>query len=105
MRTKSPAQRWQTIVRDWERSGLSAAHFCRLRSINLHTFYSWRSRLLAASTPPRAAAFVEARVVEEAVQSSVGMVLELGRGVRARVVSGFDPALLREIADALGVPA
>ena len=94
------AERWATIVREFEASGLSRAEFARLRNVNPSTLAWWRSQLkrrVPATTRP---AFVELAIVEPVPDRAlrlrlerVGAVLEIERGV--------DLALLRTVVDAL----
>ena len=79
--TKSATRHWHAIVREWQ-----------------------RSQLPAASVVQPSPAFVEARVVHDPAPPARGgvIVLELRDGLRVRLEPGFDPALLRQVVDALG---
>lgn len=80
--TKSATRHWHAIVREWQRSQPPAARCVQ-------------------PTPP---AFVEARIVQDPAPPARGgvIVLELREGLRVRLEPGFDPALLRQVVDALG---
>ena len=42
---------WETILREQEKSGLSAKRFCDRESIRVSNFYRWRSRLSGGPSP------------------------------------------------------
>jgi len=39
------AKHWQRLLREWKKSGLSQAEFCRRRGITAMTFYWWKRQL------------------------------------------------------------
>ena len=81
--TKSSKRCWQALLRDRERSS-----------------HSGEGRAQPAP------AFVEARVVDDPVPCAPGtIVIELRNSVRVHLAAGFDPALLRQVVDALGASA
>ena len=55
---RTPAQ-WQRLMDQYEQSGQSQEHFCRVRGIALATFAAWRRKLKATSLATAAPAFVE----------------------------------------------
>jgi transposase-like protein len=55
---------WPAIIQQHERSGLSAAAFCRRHGINLSLFYHRRRQLHSASAP-EPAGFIELRPVAD----------------------------------------
>jgi transposase len=101
--------RWNAILNDFRRSGLTQAEFCRRRDISLHSFrkrlYSPRpSRADSLGAPPAAAAaphFVPVAIRPDpspsisAPPSHLELVLTDGR--RIAVAPGFDPQTLRRL--------
>jgi transposase len=84
---------WAARVREWKRSGLTAAEFAERQGLNARTLTWWSSQLgrsaLAISQPP----VVEVMVTPRAdVASSLEVVL--ASGIRVAVPVGFDEATL-----------
>lgn len=42
---KSTIQYWTQIVEKWQTSGLSQRDFCKLESVNVNTFNSWKLKI------------------------------------------------------------
>ena len=40
---------WQEHIKAWKQSGLSQAHFCKVRSLALSTFQYWRRKIFQDS--------------------------------------------------------
>ena len=36
---------WQTIIHEWEQSGLTQVDFCKQRNLNVKALYNWKSLL------------------------------------------------------------
>jgi transposase-like protein len=101
MRRYSESERRQ-IVRDFERSGLSAVEFCRRRGVSTVTLGQWRKRFAGG-----------ARAAERAGASWLPVVITGGEGVpspakrcayvmsvgdwRLEVPAGFDPGEVRQL--------
>ena len=45
MSNQSKQHTWQHIITQWQESDLSAAAFCRNKSINYEQFYCWKKKL------------------------------------------------------------
>jgi len=76
---------WEAIIERFEKSGLSAAAFCRREKISKNTFSKWKARLEAGSA--RRAGFVELgpEVISEAAVAAHGTLeIELPGGVMLR---------------------
>ena len=102
--------RWNALLNDFRRSGLTHAEFCHRRGISIHSF---RKRLYRAPTPkptlvsppsPDAAAatahFLPVTITPDpipAAGSRQPLELLLGNGRRIAVAPGFDPHTLRQL--------
>lgn len=76
---------WGGVLRDWRRSGLSRAAFCRRRGIRYSSLSYWKQRLDAASRPASGSGrgrFVEVAVQPMARMAGYEIVLCGGRVVR-----------------------
>jgi hypothetical protein len=90
----TPRDRWTSILRDFDRSGLTAVRFCARRKISRSSFHRWRTRLGRRPAP----AFVEALPPVSALGGSSPLTIELRCGRRISVSDGFDDlALARAI--------
>ena len=93
-------ERWRAIFATWRSSGLSAAEFCRSRSLNTSGFYRWRNILGDLDRTPEsrpAQSFVPVRVVPDAVVE-----LTLPAGVQLRVPLAADAGQVARLVHALG---
>lgn len=90
---------WAARVRDWKRSGLTAADYAEREGFNANTLTWWSSRLgLSALTrTPPVLEFVMSTRPEQA--RSLEVVLE--SGVRVTVPIGFDEPTLRRVLSVL----
>ena len=90
----TPHARWTSILRDFDRSGLTVVRFCARRKISRTAFHRWRKRLGHRPAP----AFVEALPPASALGPSSPLTVELRCGRRISVPDGFDDlALARTI--------
>jgi hypothetical protein len=96
--------RWQTVIDDFRKSGLSVPAFSQQRRINLHTLRYWLRRCPVTSEARSSNLFVEARreaVSEDKVSPSESIVLVLASGVRLEIPSsvsgGWVAGLLKEL--------
>ena len=99
-------RRWQHIVREAARSGVSIREFCRQRRLKESQFYWWQRRLNdprhlgRRRQPPRVpgagpASF--ALVSDEPGALAAGIELVLSNGRRLRISQGVDEATLRTV--------
>ncbi len=104
------ARRWQNMIREAARSGLSVREFCRRRQLTISQFYWWQRRLKPQQTSarkrrvagPDAASFV--LVSENGDSPAAGIELVLGDGRRLRISRGVDEETLRAVLAALEQP-
>jgi hypothetical protein len=106
------ARRWQNMIREAVRSGLSVREFCRRRKLTVSQFYWWQRRLKLQKTSarrkqrgggPDQASFV--LVSENGESPAAGIELVLGDGRRLRISRGADEETLRAVLAALEQPA
>ena len=111
---------WRQTLKRFERSGLSAARFCQLHQLPLHSFWAWNRTLRLRdqqpqtsrttkphSTPPAAKTqelpvFVPLQLLHHADATPAHptvAVLEvlLPNGLRLQVPQHFDPATLKQL--------
>ena len=86
----TPHDRWTSIIRDFDRSGLTAVRFCARRKISRSTFHRWRKRLGHRPVP----SFVEALPPATALGGFSPLTIELRCGRRISVPDGFDELTL-----------
>jgi len=99
--------RWNALLNDFRRSGLTQAEFCQRRGISIHSF---RKRLYQKSTPkptpanpPSAAAphFFPVTILPDHTPLSTAtthaLELVVSNGRRIVVAPGFDPQTLRRL--------
>jgi transposase len=86
---------WAARVREWKRSGLTAAAYAEREGFNAGTLTWWsstlgRATLATSGAPP---------VIEVMMAARAASVLEvvLVSGVRVAVPAGFDEATLRRV--------
>ena len=100
--------RWNALLNDFRRSGLTQAEFCQRRGISLHSF---RKHLYQAPTPKPAPATISpptplptsSRSPSSPIPSppplppTAHLELLLSNGRRIAVAPGFDPQTLRHL--------
>lgn len=86
---------WRRWLRDWQRSGLRAAVFCRRYGLAEKHLYRWR-RILAERDAEQAT-FVPVRLLTENAAQDGALEVLLACGRRLRVRKGFDAATLRQL--------
>jgi hypothetical protein len=100
--------RWNALLNEFRRSGLTQAEFCERRGISIHSF---RKRLYQASAPKPASAnplssdaaahFLPVTVLPDPIPTTPAcqqpLELLLGNGRRIAVAPGFDPQTLRQL--------
>jgi hypothetical protein len=88
--------KWQSTVRRWRASGLTAPEFASRERLNVSTLRWWSSRL---SQPENAAGFVEVQLPTMPATPTLTIVLR--DGLRIEVSESFDADLLRRVVAAL----
>jgi hypothetical protein len=108
-RSRAVDLRWNALLNDFRRSGLTQAEFCRRRQISLHSFrkhlYQPRPSRTASSDhrPPAAADhhFLPVTILPDPTPASsdppAHLELLLKNGRRIAVAAGFDPQTLRRL--------
>lgn len=99
-------QQKQQLVREWDRSGLTAGEFARAHGIQPSTLMTW-GRLFRGPRDSRSRARPVARTIEvvevgkeaEGGESRIEITLRSGR--RLTVFGGWTPATLADLARAL----
>lgn len=99
--------RWNALLNDFRRSGLTHAEFCQRRGISIHSF---RKRLYQAPTPKptpanhlssdaAASHFLPVTILPDPIPANPtyrqSLELLLNNGRRIAVAPGFDPQTLR----------
>lgn len=51
--TEAKKTYWREHIEAWRQSGLSQAHFCKVRSLALSTFQYWRRKTIQDNNTPR----------------------------------------------------
>lgn len=71
---------WQQQVADWDATDLSAAAFCRQRSLTYHQFLYWRQQLSLqeGSTAESVAGFTRVTQVEQSLSTELSVILPGG---------------------------
>ncbi len=95
-RFRASPQEWHALVEELASSGMSAAEFCRKRTIPVWQMRYWLKREKDSESAPHG--FVE--IGRSEFNPAEGLWVEAGR-FRIRIVRGFDAALLRRVAEAL----
>jgi hypothetical protein len=103
------ARRWQGLLGEAARSGISIREFCRRRRLKESQFYWWQRRLRlvqqrgAGSHRSGVNGHAEsfALVSEEGGAIDAGIELVLSGGRRLRITKGFDEETLRTVLVAL----
>jgi hypothetical protein len=105
MQSTTTERRWRTVIAEQERSGLSVREFAEERGLSPWSLYTWRSKLglagrrrsVKAGRRSRRSEIPQDLVAVEIVGGAtspqveeLAFEIDLGRGVRVRVPSGFD---------------
>lgn len=104
---KSRAEHWQGAIERRERSGLSAAEFCRREGITYGTYTWWKQELRRrkdkAARKASGPSLVPVRVVERSPSPSSPTVVEvaLRGGQVVRIHADLDPEGLAKLVGAL----
>ena len=90
-------EKWRMLIAEQQASGKSTTNFCKERGIPAWKFWYWRKALLDDSAANNG--FVQMQV-STAQETASHVWVEVGRW-RICVTPGFDPATLRQAAEAL----
>jgi hypothetical protein len=98
--------KWSERVREWKASGRTAKEYAEGREFKASTLVYWASCLRtgvggAPRAKKREPRVRMVRVVPSAVRVEETIVVAIG-AARVAVRAGFDPALLRQVVQALG---
>lgn len=97
-------QRWQSIIKDWQQSGLSQAAYCRQHHLSPQRFYAWKHKLkekLNQSPQGKAGTFLPV-AMNNSESSSETMIRIHCQGVDIEVTHNTDPELLKKAVQWLG---
>lgn len=97
-------QRWQSIIEDWQQSGLTQSLYCRQHGINVNRFYSWKNQLKKKLNPSQAedkGVFLPV-ILEPAEPDTISLLRVRVRGVEIEINHQTDPALLQKAVQWLG---
>jgi len=97
-------QRWQSIIEDWQQSGLTQSQYCRQHRINVNRFYSWKNQLKNKLAPSRKAeqgVFLPV-VIENPEPETTSLLRIRVREVEIEVNHDTDPTLLQKAVQWLG---
>ncbi|WP_139787254.1 IS66 family insertion sequence element accessory protein TnpA [Cohnella massiliensis] len=100
-------KKWEARIAAFRSSGEKATRWCEANQVNRRQLYTWMKRLSDSPTDTTAAkptAFVKARITSEpeANLSACPLRVRVGAAV-IEVDAGFNPALLRDVSQALEV--
>jgi hypothetical protein len=101
--------RWNALLSEFRRSGLTHAEFCERRGISIHSFrkhlYQVPAPKPTLANPPSsdvaAAHFLPVTILPDPIPATAAsrqpIELVLGNGRRIAVAPGFDPQTLRQL--------
>jgi len=86
--TRRSQEEWQTLIRRWQQSGLSATNFCKQHHLSSASFYQWRKRFDSFDNPGQKSpdistpGFIDITALSSAVdRQGWNIVLNLGDGL------------------------
>lgn len=101
-------RRWQRLIREQQRSGLSIREFCELAGVARSSFALWRKRLARGAEQVRAAPLfvpveVTADTSDEILKTVPAAPIEIlfSSGTTVRVPTGFDRRALADVIEVL----
>jgi hypothetical protein len=100
--------RWNALLSEFRRSGLTQAEFCERRGISIHSFRKHLYQVPVPKATPanplpsdHAAHFLPVTVLPDPIHANAASLqpleLLLGNGRRIAVAPGFDPHTLRQL--------
>ena len=94
---------WLDRLARFPESGLTVAQFCAIEAVSVPTFYSWKRRLAAESSPPQHATEATLPLLPVRLQPAGSAVeLLLTTGAVLRLTPGCDLAWVRSLVAVLG---
>lgn len=90
----------ESLVRDFEQSGLNRKAFCSARGVALHTLDYYRARYRRHRVAPSAQELLPVDLISTPSVSG-GLRVELANGRRIVVEAGFDVSVLKQLVAAL----
>ena len=105
--------RWNALLNDFRRSGLTQAEFCERRGISIHSFRKRLYRVPAPKPTPAnhfssdgtTSGFFPVTILPDPIPATAAvrqpLELCLNNGRRIAVAPGFDPQTLRQLIDLL----
>ncbi|HUC90397.1 MAG TPA: hypothetical protein VMS09_00035 [Paenibacillus sp.] len=97
-------KKWEDRIAAFRSSGEKASRWCKANHVDRRGLYTWMKRLSASSNSSTAAkptTFIKAKVTpEQEPKQSACLRIRLGEAV-IEVDAGFNPALLRDVVQAL----
>lgn len=97
-------KKWEARVAAFRASGEKATGWCNANQVDRRQLYTWMKRLggtTASSAATQSATFIHVKVAPEPEpEKSTGLRIRLGAAV-IEVDAGFNPALLRDVVQAL----
>ena len=109
-KSTSKSEYWAGQVAKWRESGLPATRYCTKQRIHIASFYNWRKRLAAETSPETAQQAANPRFLPiKVVPGMLGggetdVVLAIEGGRRLHVKGRLSPAHLAQLAQALDSP-
>lgn len=96
-------EEWRNRVKDWERSGLSQAEYCRQHKLKASQFLYWKKRIAGKLTPT--ASFVQIPVHKTPILSSLHrnspIRIKIENRYCVEVDKGFDPESLEYVLEVI----
>ena len=106
MAREDAQKKWEERIAAFRASGEKAARWCKANQVDRRGLYTWMKRLSGPSpvaTAAKPTTFVKAKVtLEPEPQPSACLRIKIGAAV-IEVDAGFNPALLRDVVQALEV--
>lgn len=90
----------ESLVRDFEQSGLSRKAFCSAHGVRLHTLDYYRGRYRSHRAAPDSQELLPVDLISMPAASGA-LRVELGHGRRIVVEAGFDVSVLKQLIAAL----
>jgi hypothetical protein len=105
VKTPSQSERvreiWEKRIRDWDKSGLSQAEYCRRNGIRIKSFAYWKKKEAVQKKEVRLIPVSIPQHTHVKKETFVKVVLKNGYVIEVR--DGFTPMTLREVVNVLEV--